>query len=293
MDIFYLRASYNLEPMKLKTPKFSVDIFARESVEFFIQVWNTVFLGLKNYWKVVLVVYGLFGSIYYFKARKTQSYFESKASFTFNFVHKKVYGDMFFYLQELTENKHTSTLATVLQIPTEVAGGIRKLEAKNIVNSPLHQDFTFERIPFYVYLDCENKEDIPLIQKALVNYVWSDSANNVVANKEIEDYRATLKFVIEDLRVIDSLIKTIDSGDSTRSIELLYLAKERQKEKISLENRLSDKETISVLSDFKYQPVTATEQNRKKMKKFAILAAILSLLSVTFLQWYNSPKDEV
>lgn len=293
MDIFYLRASYNLEPMKLKTPKFSVDIFARESVEFFIQVWNTVFLGLKNYWKVVLVVYGLFGSIYYFKARKTQSYFESKASFTFNFVHKKVYGDMFFYLQELTENKHTSTLATVLQIPTEVAGGIRKLEAKNIVNSPLHQDFTFERIPFYVYLDCENKEDIPLIQKALVNYVWSDSANNVVANKEIEDYRATLKFVIEDLRVIDSLIKTIDSGDSTRSIELLYLAKERQKEKISLENRLSDKQTISVLSDFKYQPVTATEQNRKKMKKFAILAAILSLLSVTFLQWYNSPKDEV
>ncbi len=279
--------------MKLKTPKFSVDIFARESVEFFIQVWNTVFLGLKNYWKVVLVVYGLFGSIYYFKARKTQSYFESKASFTFNFVHKKVYGDMFFYLQELTENKHTSTLATVLQIPTEVAGGIRKLEAKNIVNSPLHQDFTFERIPFYVYLDCENKEDIPLIQKALVNYVWSDSANNVVANKEIEDYRATLKFVIEDLRVIDSLIKTIDSGDSTRSIELLYLAKERQKEKISLENRLSDKQTISVLSDFKYQPVTATEQNRKKMKKFAILAAILSLLSVTFLQWYNSPKDEV
>ena len=293
MDIFYLRASYNLEPMKLKTPKFSVDIFARESVEFFIQVWNTVFLGLKNYWKVVLVVYGLFGSIYYFKARKTQSYFESKASFTFNFVHKKVYGDMFFYLQELTENKHTSTLATVLQIPTEVACGIRKLEAKNIVNSPLHQDFTFERIPFYVYLDCENKEDIPLIQKALVNYVWSDSANNVVANKEIEDYRATLKFVIEDLRVIDSLIKTIDSGDSTRSIELLYLAKERQKEKISLENRLTDKQTISVLSDFKYQPVAATEQNRKKMKKFAILAAILSLLSVTFLQWYNSPKDEV
>lgn len=279
--------------MNLTESKFSIDSFARESVEFFIQVLRTIFFGFKNYWKIVIVLFVLFGSVFYLKSRNTKSYYESKASFTFNYVHKKVYGDMFFYLQKLVENDHNETLSEVLQLSPEIVKSISKLEAKNIVNSPLHQDFTFERIPFYLYLNCERKEDIPTIQNALLQYVLSDSANNVVAQKEIDNYRATLDFVTNDLQLIDSLLKNSDLPDTNHTIELLYLAKERQKEKVSLQNRLSDFNTIAVLSDFRYLPVLASQQNLALSKKYGLYAIFMSLLTVVFLQWYNSPNDEV
>jgi hypothetical protein len=273
-------------------PKFSINKFTRESVEFFIQIIKTVFLGIKNYWKVILITWIVLGLIYFFNSRNTEDFYEAKASFTFNYVHKKVYGDMFFYLQELVEQKNVETLSEALNIPIEIAQGIRKIEARNIVNSPLHQDFTFERIPFYLYLDCQNKEDIPRIQKALVNYILNDTANKSVAQKEINDYRATLTFVKSDLAMIDSLLQSKKQRDTTSTIELLNLAKERQKEKISLENRLSDLNTISVLSDFRPKLVQKEKQNWILLKKHMFIALFFSFLLVTFLQWYNSPLDE-
>lgn len=273
--------------------KFSINKFARESVEFFIQIIKTVLLGIKNYWKVTLIIWTVLGFVYFFNSRKTEDFHQAKASFTFNYVHKKVYGDMFFYLQELVEQKNVETLSEALDIPLDIAQGIRKIEARNIVNSPLHQDFTFERIPFYLYLDCQKKEDIPRIQNALVNYILRDTANNGVAQKEINDYTATLTFVKSDLAMIDSLLRSKKQRDTTSTIELLYLAKERQKEKISLENRLSDLNTIAVLSDFRSKPIEKEKQNWILLKKYTFIGLLFSLLLVSFLQWYNSPLDEV
>ena len=268
---------------------FSVEKFLRESVDFFIQIARNLVLGVGNFWKVGLVILLAMSVMFLFSARQSKTYYRSKASFTYNFVHKKVYGDLFFYLQELTSNKQYEDLAFALGITSEQSQRIRKISAKNIVNSPLHQDFTFERIPFYVYLECEDKADILAIQNGLIRYVLADSANNVVAQKEIENYKTSLLFVKEDLARIDVLLTAIDS---VNSVELLYLAKERQKELISLKSRLSDLNSIALLKAFQPIEITKMDQNTAKLKEYGLITGFLVLFSSLFLQWYKNPTDE-
>ena len=272
---------------------FSTQKFLRESVDFFIEFIRSLLLGLSNFWKTGVFILFISTLLFLLSARKSTTYYRSKASFTYNFVHKKVYGDLIFYLEQLVGHSQHAELANVLDITLEQAKEMRTISAKNIVNSPLHQDFTFDRIPFYVYLECEDKKDIQTIQNGLLNYILSDSANNVVAQKEITDYQNTLSFVKEDLARIDELLASSACRDSVNVIELLYLAKERQKELISLENRLSDLNSIALLKAFQPIEITKWEQNKSKLKKYGSVAILLVLFSSVFLQWYKNPNHEV
>lgn len=275
----------------MESQNFNINGIARESIDFFLGIAKMVVLGLKNYWKYVFVIFVVLGVLFYFKYRKTETYYVSKASLTYNFVHKKVYGDLFYYLQQLASENKTDKLADVLELSPEITKEIKTLEAKNIVNSPLHQDFTFERIPFYLYLTTTTDQHIPQIQESMVNYITNNKDNNRVAGKEIEDYKATLKFVNKDIKRLDSIIATSDSL-SESILQVFHLLKERQKEQVVLTNRLSDLKTIAVLSSFQPNPISKAFQNKSRAKKFLIFGVLVSLLLVTFMQWYLNPKNE-
>ncbi len=276
----------------MEESNFSLDKFTREAIDFFLGVYKSVLLGLKNYWKYSVVIFLFFGLLFFLKSRKTETYYVSKATFNYNFAFKKIYGDLFYHLEVLARQGKKQALSQALGLSEEVARGIISISATNNMNSPLHEDFTMVRTLFYVHLECTNKDNVLAIQEALVSYIHSDTASSKLALNEINDYRKNLTFVNQDLKRVDSLMNKISFTEGTKTQELISFAKERRNDKVILENRLNDLNKITLVKAFQNIPVFKEDQLKKYGLKYGLTAVILYLLFSTFLQWYHNPTDE-
>lgn len=279
--------------MQEKNDHFSLDQFLRNTIQFYLTIVQYVFKGAKKHWPYAIGIFIVFGLLFFYKSQKTVTYYTAQSSYTFNYLHKKVYGDLLFDIEQLTDRGEQISVSEVLKIPLSTAEKIISLRARNIENSPLHEDFTPQKVPFYVHIEVYSKTELPIIQKAITDYLTQNPfAANVILQEQIKN-RENLALIERDIQILDSLARNFSAEEPEKLDRLFNISAYKLNEKLKLRNKLSEKNAVSLLKPF--QPI---EINKKPLLKALFIkyfaaAIVLSTLLMTFLFWYQNPENEL
>ncbi|BDS09657.1 hypothetical protein [Aureispira anguillae] len=279
---------------------FSLKLFIRDTIKFYFDGLKLVKNGLQYYWKYSLLLLVMVGVLSYYKLSKIETYYTAKTSYTFNFLHKKVFGDLLYDIELLCSNKEYQTLSTVLDIPLPAAQSILTFQAKNIVNSPLHEDFTERKVPFYIWVTIKHKESLPVIQKAITNYLVTSPFSIKSVQKKHQDLKKRLALVNNEIQFLDSIkVQLLDTVKLTLSQEnmekiapLLDLHHTKVNLKTTLEEQLIQKEVVSLLKPFQAIKHARAGLLTKAALKYSIIYLFLSLSLTTVFYWYKQTSHE-
>ncbi len=168
--------------------------FCIGSIRRFLLLFLFLFLGMAS------------GS-YYFNEGKKSSYYSAKMVCTYNYLHKKVYGEMLERANYLAATHSFPTLAEEFELPVSTVEKIISIQATNIVGSPLHEDITEDKLPFYITVNVNDKAIYPHIQEAILNYL-NNSIPYHNKRRELEEDRLknNIKFYNATLDQVDRLI---------------------------------------------------------------------------------------
>ncbi|MDG2463898.1 MAG: hypothetical protein P8M61_02315 [Crocinitomicaceae bacterium] len=264
----------------------------KETTVFFVQLLEHLKKGVLTYWKHSFVLLLIAVGMYFFQVRNTKTFYKAKAAYTFNFIHKKVFGDLILHTSDLNDHQDKKGLSKALKISQKTANSLLSINAKNITSSPLHEDFTDARVPFYLNIEISDTSQLDELQNAFTNYLNEDPTIYTFISKETKDLKKQLVFVKKEVKYLDSLIDNLDE-DANLLPFILAKNKENSNEKIRLNNRLSKKQAVSLMSPFKVIQVSRSSQLWKTAVKYGMIWLLLSLSITTFLHWYKSVGNEV
>ena len=264
----------------------SLNSLFRQTIEFYKKMIISFFKSLKKHWIYALVLLFIFGAFFAFKYTQTKTYSTVKIGYVFNCFNKKYYGDILHDLDRIVASRDYKKLAKLLNIEEHSAANILSLEARNIVNSKLHEDFTDEKIPFYVHLKILENTDATEIQEAITLYLQRDDYSNkqiLARNQSCLDYAMKLD---KELLVINELIKP----EAKDLIALLQLRNEKLTEKIRLARESKVDKNINLLKQFESFRVSKSTQIKSLAIKLSLLFVFLVFVITTFMLWYKNEK---
>lgn len=284
--------------MKNVSDSFSIGVFLRDALYFYSSMGNYAKKGIKHYWHYALVLLIFFSSALYYKTSKIKTFYTAESSYTFNFLHKKVFGDLLHYIDLLVANGEYQTVAETLRLPLATAESILTFKAQNIVHSPLHEDFTERKVPFYVVVQVENKELLPAIQQAITDYLVQHPSLRQNINIVKKTFYQELEEINQELNFWDSLKQQllVDSISTTETMEtltpLINFYTSTINRKLHLQQQLSQQDAVILLSPFQALAHTQTPQLKKAILQYILGYIAITLVLCTFLYWYNYPADE-
>jgi hypothetical protein len=265
--------------------------FLKSVLAFYQTMLRFCVVSIKNFWYVSLL--GLFitaAAFYYYASTKSDLY-TGTASFTFRYLNKKVYGDRLFMVQRLVEQQQASDLAKLLQIPVKSAKSIVSFHAKNVAGSPLQEDYTEQKYPFYTEVITTNKVGFYQLENALVNYLNTSKFDQDYIRSEHIKLRKKQQIFQADLKRIDSLKELITINDLPNYTEAITLIENISNQLLAIEQQLKKPVSIEVLNEF--VPVK-TEKSQLVMsfaKKIGLLFIIISVVvSVLFQLNFKDKK---
>jgi hypothetical protein len=259
--------------------------FIRQTIEFYKKIFLSFFKGLKKYWYISLLLLVVCGVVFAFKYKETNTYSDVKIGYAFNCFNKKYYGDILFDLDRLVASRNYKKLGNLLNLKDKTVSNILSLEARNIVNSKLHEDFTEDKIPFYVHLKVLEDTNITKIQEAITLYLQQDYFSNKQILNRQQNYLAEFKKLDEELITINKLIKP----EATDLMALIQLKSEKLSEKNRLAIDARFKENINLLRQFESLEVSKKSQLISYGVKLGFLYVLLVFVFTSFMLWY---KDE-
>src|SRR6185437_5880623 len=110
-----------------------------------------ILFSLRRYYLVAGLVFALIvGGGYYFLKNSSYNYYEAGMACEFNSMSYKTYGEMLQNLDILVKTHSYPTLAQTLEIPVPDAQRILSIDAVNMSGSPLYEDITADKFPFYI-----------------------------------------------------------------------------------------------------------------------------------------------
>lgn len=258
-------------------------LFLKSVLAFYQSMFRFCIFSIKNFWYVSFIsLFIAIAAIYYYSASQKDQ-FTGTASFTFNYLNKKVYGDRLFMVQRLVEQQQVSDLAKLLQIPVKSAKCIVSFQAKNVAGSPLQEDYTEQKYPFYTEVMTTNKAGFYQLENALANYLNASKFDQDYIRSEHIKLRKKQQIFQADLKRIDSLKELITINDLPNYTEAITLVENISNQLLAIEQQLKKPVSIEVLNEF--VPVK-TEKSQLVMsfaKKIGLLFIIISVvLSVLF-----------
>lgn len=157
------------------------------------RIWMVVILA------IVVSAAGIYGY-------RSQGTFQGTASYTYNYLQKKTYGEMIGELNKLVETHDYTQLERLLQLDSRHVKSIAAISAQNIYGSPLSDDMNEnDRFKiFYITMKATDKNIFGKIALSIENYL-----NDNVAVQEYKK-RNELKFE-QNIRYRQSELQTIDS----------------------------------------------------------------------------------
>ena len=171
--------------------------------------------------------------IYYLRSKTC---YESNMLCSVNNLPKKVYGEIIYKLNLQFQSKSYKQLNKELKIPEDQLASVIDIEAKNIVGAPLQDDFSIDKLPFYIYVRANDNSIFPVLQESLLLCLNDLSYQSL--RREVEENRIKKKmdFLGHDMQQVDSIIKeytyfmknvkTIsDSSDIFSGIESVFSLK--------------------------------------------------------------------
>lgn len=270
----------------------SLKSFIEDSIQFYFTLLKYIKDGCKYYWKYSFLLLIVIGIFFYYKSSKIQTYYTAKSSYIFNYSFKKFYGETFHYLEQLVANKEYEMLAQTLNIPISSSQTILELNARNVENAPLHEDFSDHRVPFYVFIKITDKKLLPSIQTAFTNHLINDTLSLERIEKTHLDLEKQLVLLNEEIRFLDSIknqfLDSIPSKKEKNNLTaLLQRYEERSNYKINLQNTLENNDAVTLQTAFKAIEHSKNSLLKKAALKYSLLYIVLSLIITTSLFWYK------
>lgn len=265
---------------------------------FYLKIFSFVINAFKRYWYILLTGIVLGGGVAYYRVKNANPYFEGKATFTFSTFNKKMFGEMTDKLRDLAHSGSYKTLSQQLNINEEETKKIIDIEAINIAGSPLSDDITETRQPFYIRVKLKDRQvaDTLLIRlEAYLNnnpQVKSQMTNNLSKMKE------RLAFINDQMQKLDSLKtayhfylaqQSINSGgviNTFNPVDLFTASEKLATTKTDLEWGIINYKVIKILDPFIINDFPVIPSLSNTLIKYAslglLMAIMLSLLLYTF-----------
>lgn len=219
-------------------------------------------------------------------------YYETDMSCGYNNerLSRKTYGEKLQKLNLLAQSGSAQELARLLTIPPEEASKILRIDAKNMVGSPLYEDITGNYQAFYIVVRAKDRSVFPLLEPALPNYLGDGPYQSQVGRIELKRLDQKIAYLDRDIAKTDSIIDAYtvflrngrSGGDSTtgfRDITALLSHKEELEDKrASLEQRKAFESGpgVSVVHGF-----APADHPVKGDKKKMLIGIVLGLLAAT------------
>ena len=172
---------------------------------FYQKLLAFIIAAIKKNWYLLLFGIALGAGIAYYKFRQAKPYFEGKASFTFSDFNKKIYGEMGDKLKALCNSGSYKILGEKLNISETDAAKIADIDALNIAGSPLSEDITEAKQPFYIHVKLHDRQIADTLAMKLENYFNNNPQVKAMIITNMGKMKARLAYSNDQLRKLDSL----------------------------------------------------------------------------------------
>lgn len=235
-----------------------IDFMEQNSLVSFLkntfQFYKTILLYIRKSfmknWIFSLLLFVLFSVAFLLQTTSKQDFYTGKASFTFSYLNKKVYGDRLLSLQQLVAEKQYQTVAQLLKINSSTANKLLEFEAKNVAGSPLHEDYTEQKYPFYVHIKATKPAVFVGLEKAITDYLNEQSFDKNYIRFEQDKLRQKRIIFEKDLQRVDSLKKLISVSDLPKYVEAITLVENITNQITAIDKQLDQTSSITVLNSF-------------------------------------------
>lgn len=224
--------------------------FLKNTLQFYQTTFEFIRLSVKKNLLFSLVLFALFSMAFLLQTSSKQDFYTGKASFTFSYLNKKVYGDRLLSLQQLVSEKQYQTVAQLLKINTSTANKLLEFEAKNVAGSPLHEDYTEQKYPFYVHIKATKPAVFVGLEKAIADYLNEQSFDKNYIRFEQDKLRQKRIIFEKDLQRVDSLKKLISVSDLPKYVEAITLVENITNQITAIDKQLNQASSITVLNSF-------------------------------------------
>lgn len=254
-------------------------LFFKNVLEFYKTVFRFIIVSIKNFWHVSLLGLFITAAAFYYYATTKSDLYTGTASFTFRYLNKKVYGDRLFLVQRLVEQQQVSDVSKLLKIPLKSAKSIVSFHAKNVAGSPLQDDYTEQKYPFYTEVVATSKAGFYQLENAVVNYLNTSKFDQDYVRFEHLRLRKKQQIFQADLRRMDSMKNNISVNELPNYTEVITLVENISNQLFAIDQQLSKKVSIDLLTGF----VPIKTDKRTILKGIAIKTSLLYFLCVVLM----------
>lgn len=267
--------------------------FVHDTIVFFTK-WLRVFIKFvateKRKAVFILAAGLLLISIVYINKK---SFYHASITFTYNCLHKKVFGEEIHKLENLCKSKDYETLSQKLNIPVQQARSLQNIYAVNIGNSPLYEDITEEKLPFYVHYEFTDPKDHDLLQKSIINFLNNLPQGKTRMQEIVDSNNRKASFYKRQIGLLDSIKVEMASGNSDAYVignantplkDAFELSEKYEYELIQLDLLSANTEVVNVFST---ENVTFNDKRNWLFANGLVYYFLFSLGSILMLFWYK------
>ena len=267
-----------------------IKVYAKNLKSFYLTLLLFFINSQKKYWYILLAGILIGCGIGYNKFKNTRSYFEGKASYTFSTFNKKMFGEMIDKLRALSASGSYKTLSEKLNISEADTRKIIDIEAVNIAGSPLSEDITESKQPFYIRIKLSDRQIADTLVSCVENYlnnnpqVKSQMANNLIKMKE------RLLFINTQIQKLDSLKSTyqfylahqnVNSGsiiNTFNPVDLFTQSEKLATTKTDLEWGVINYKVIKILDPFVISDNPVSPSLKGFLIKYTLMGLLISIV---------------
>ncbi|MBI1222265.1 MAG: hypothetical protein GC180_06635 [Bacteroidetes bacterium] len=291
--------------MKPSSPPDSIELasfldYLKGFKRFVNQIIATLFKIIGRHFLWILLPLVLTLGYGYFKYTGQDPVYHLEMQLTYNELYKRTYGEMIVQLNQQLQNKNYSYVAKELQMKGEDVMRIAKIEALNFAKSPLEEDVSKEKLPFYILADVKDTRISSDLQNGLLYYLKNNPLNQERRRVNLVNLKDRLNFLEGQLAWMDSikvnynqqlrLGKISETTGNEMAIDRLFsLSDTFYKEWLGARSGLESYEAVELIMGFSPGPKPQAQSFLHFMSKYFILG-LLAGLALTL--WLAIPTKE-
>jgi hypothetical protein len=249
----------------------------------------------RYYLLAVLVFTGIVLGGYLLLKSTNYDYYEANMACEFNSLGNKTYGEMLQNIAILVKTHSFVTLSQTLEIPMAQAQKISSMYSTNYSGSPLYEDITADKYPFYIYVKATDRSVFSVLEPAIIKYLNTSSPfHQKTMEFESASTLGKIKFLERDISLADTIILDYgkyltngrplvisDTSAKNSNISSLFRYKDLQENKLlQLQWRTKElNQTVEVLHGF-LPPDNPIHSNDGLIKYLLISGACISIFIV-------------
>jgi hypothetical protein len=281
--------------MKDDTSHSSAAGYIRGCVDFYIRLAGRLIFYVSRSWKVPLVVLFLCLVFAGYKYSKLATVYTGQQTLVYNTLHKKVYGEWIQAIDDLIQRKEYAVLVQKLQLSEADIRMLRSIKATNIAGSPLHEDITEAKLPFYityVYSGNGKGQQDAVFQRGILNYLnrHPSAVNSVEKLRSKRQLR--MSYLERQLGLLDSIRRqSLGAQAAVPDMKELYALSDQYFEELSTLQQQEKVTTAVELFDVR-EPVATSPASWlwKRAVPVCLSILLISILVNAFIYWYRRPR---